>query len=91
MWVYNDAKFKDDDFGNITKLNEPTKSEDTQKIGRFGLGFNAVYNLTDVPMFVSRDVFAIFDPHTKYLGKAIRNARRPGMKISLNKDVKRLR
>ena len=91
LWVYNDAKFKDDDFVNITKLNEATKSEDTQKIGRFGLGFNAVYNLTDVPMFVSRNVFAIFDPHTKYLGKAIRNARRPGMKINLNKDVKRLR
>ena len=91
LWVYNDAKFKDDDFVNITKLNEATKAEDTQKIGRFGLGFNAVYNLTDVPMFVSRNYFAIFDPHTKYLGKAIRNARRPGMKIDLNKDVKRLR
>ena len=91
LWVYNDAKFKDDDFVNISKLNEATKAEDTQKIGRFGLGFNAVYNLTDVPMFVSRNYFAIFDPHTKYLGKAIRNARRPGMKINLNKDVKRLR
>ena len=91
LWVYNDAKFKDEDFVNITKLNEATKAEDTQKIGRFGLGFNAVYNLTDVPMFVSRNYFAIFDPHTKYLGKAIRNARRPGMKINLNKDVKRLR
>ena len=91
LWVYNDAKFKDDDFVNITKLNEATKAEDTQKIGRFGLGFNAVYNLTDVPMFVTRNYFAIFDPHTKYLGKAIRNAKRPGMKINLNKDVKRLR
>ncbi|XP_015767806.1 PREDICTED: sacsin-like [Acropora digitifera] len=67
LWVYNDAKFKDDDFVNITKLNEATKAEDTQKIGRFGLGFNAVYNLTDVPMFVSRNYFAIFDPHIKTL------------------------
>ena len=91
LWVYNDAKFKDDDFVNITKLNEATKAEDTEKIGRFGLGFNAVYNLTDVPMFVSRNYFAIFDPHTKYLGKAIRNGKRPGMKIDLIKDVKRLR
>ena len=48
-------------------------------------------NPTDVPMFVSCNYFAIFDPHTKYLGKAIRNARRPGKKINLNKDVKRLR
>ena len=89
LWVYNDATFKDEDFVNITKLNEATKAHDTAKIGRFGLGFNAVYNLTDVPMFVSRNYLAIFDPHTSFLGKAIRNIRRPGMKINLNKDVKR--
>ena len=91
LWVYNDATFKDEDFVNITKLNEATKAHDTAKIGRFGLGFNAVYNLTDVPMFVSRNYLAIFDPHTSFLGKAIRNIRRPGMKINLNKDVKRLK
>ncbi|CAH3194039.1 unnamed protein product, partial [Porites evermanni] len=91
LWVYNDATFKDEDFVNITRLNEATKAHDTAKIGRFGLGFNAVYNLTDVPMFVSRNYLAIFDPHTSFLGKAIRNIRRPGMKINLNKDVKRLK
>ena len=91
LWVFNDATFKDEDFVNITKLNEATKVRDTEKIGRFGLGFNAVYNLTDVPMFVSRNYFAVFDPHTSYLGKAIRNIRKPGMKVNLNKEVKRLR
>ena len=91
LWVYNDATFTEEDFVNITKLNEATKAHDTEKIGRFGLGFNAVYNLTDVPMFVSRNYFAIFDPHTTYLGKAIRNKRKPGMKIDLNKGVKRRR
>ena len=91
LWVYNDATFKDEDFVNITKLNEATKANDTAKIGRFGLGFNAVYNLTDVPMFLSRNYLAIFDPHTSFLGKAIRNIRRPGMKIDLNKDVKNLK
>jgi len=89
LWVYNDATFKDEDFVNITKLNEATKVHDTEKIGRFGLGFNAVYNLTDVPMFVSKNYFAIFDPHTSYLGKAI-SKRKPGIKIDLNKDVRRL-
>ena len=91
LWVYNDATFKDEDFVNITKLNETTKANDTAKIGRFGLGFNAVYNLTDVPMFVSRNYLAIFDPHTSFLGKAIKNTRRPGIKINLNKDIKRLK
>ena len=90
LWVYNDATFKDEDFVNITRLNEATKVHDTKKIGRFGLGFNAVYNLTDVPMFVSRNYFVIFDPHTTYLGNVIGNARKPGIRINLNKDVKRL-
>ena len=88
LWVYNDATFNDEDFVNIARLNEATKVYDTEKIGRFGVGFNLVYNLTDVPMFVSRNFFAVFDPHKWYLGKAIRN--KPGMKIDLNKDVTRL-
>ena len=90
LLVYNDATFKDEDFESITRLNEATKFHDTEKIGRFGLGFNAVYNLTDVPMFVSRNYFVIFDPHTTYLGNVIGNTRKPGIRIDLNKDVKRL-
>ena len=90
LWVYNDATFKDEDFVNITKLNEATKVHDTEKIGRFGLGFNAVYNLTDVPMFVSKNYFVILDPNTSHLGTAIKNPKKPGIKIDLNKDVRNL-
>ena len=86
LWVYNDAEFRDEDFANITKLNGATKQNDTEKIGKFGLGFNAVYNLTDVPMFLSRNYFVIFDPNTFYLGKMIRNKNKPGMKIDINKN-----
>ena len=91
LWVYNDAEFRDEDFTNITKLNGRTKETKTEKIGKFGLGFNAVYNLTDVPMFLSRNYFVIFDPSTLHLGKAIRNKSKPGMKIDVNKNTKRLR
>ena len=91
LWAYNDAEFRDEDFTNITKLNGATKEQETEKIGKFGLGFNAVYNLTDVPMFLSRNYFVIFDPHKFYLGKAIRNKSKPGIKINLNKNTKRLR
>ena len=72
LWVYNDATFKDEDFVNITKLNEATKVHDTEKIGKFGLGFNAVYNLTDVPMFVSKNYFVILDPNTSHLRTIIK-------------------
>ena len=92
LWVYNDAEFRDEDFANITKLNGGTKEQETEKIGKFGLGFNAVYNLTDVPMFLSRNYFVIFDPNTFYLGKAIRNKTKPGIKLDVNrKELRRYR
>ena len=91
LWVYNDAEFRNEDFENLTKLNAATKEHETEKIGKFGLGFNAVYNLTDVPMLVSRNYVAIFDPNTFYLGKAIRNKNKPGLRIDTNKNVKKLR
>jgi len=68
LWVYNNATFSDADFEAIIKLSGATKSNQTEKIGGFGLGFNSVYNLTDVPSFLSRNYVVIFDPHTTHLG-----------------------
>ncbi|KAK6186977.1 hypothetical protein SNE40_006231 [Patella caerulea] len=77
FWAYNDATFTDDDFRNITRLAGATKKDDRMKIGRFGLGFNSVYNLTDVPSFLSGETYVVFDPHTSHLGTS-------GLKINLN-------
>ncbi|ESO89577.1 hypothetical protein LOTGIDRAFT_164873 [Lottia gigantea] len=77
FWAYNDAKFTDTDYENITKLAGATKKDDQMKIGRFGLGFNSVYNLTDTPSFISGDTYVIFDPHETHLHKS-------GLKIKLN-------
>ena len=54
--------------------------------GKFGLGFNAVYNVTDVPSFVSRNNIVIFDPHTKHLGRSIKDRSKPGIKIDMQKN-----
>ena len=91
LWVYNDAEFRNEDFENIVKLNGGTKEQENEKIGKFGLGFNTVYNLTDVPMFLSRNYFVIFDPNTFYLGKAIRKKSKPGIKIDVNKNPEKKR
>ena len=91
LWVYNDAEFRNEDFENIVKLNGGTKEEENEKIGKFGLGFNTVYNLTDVPMFLSRNYFVIFDPNTFYLGKAVRKKSKPGIKIDVNKNPEKKR
>ena len=91
LWVFNDAEFRDEDFQNITKLSGGTKELHTDKIGKFGLGFNAVYNLTDVPMILSRNYFVVLDPNKLHLGKVIRDKSKPGIKIDLNKNPNRLR
>ena len=82
LWAYNNAQFSENDLKNITKLSGATKETDTTKIGKFGLGFCAVYNLTDVPSFVSGQNMVIFDPHTKYLNKAL-PGNSPGLRINL--------
>ena len=90
LWVYNNAVFTDADFENIVKLSGATKKDKLQKIGRFGLGFNAVYNLTDVPSFISRNNIVFFDPHTHHLGNVIRDKLKPGIKIDMGKQFKHM-
>jgi len=82
LWTYNDAVFTEKDFESIVKLSGASKEFITDKVGRFGLGFNVVYNLTDVPMFISSTAIAIFDPHTRHLGQLI-NSAKPGIRLNL--------
>jgi len=86
LWAYNDAVFTDDDFDSIVRLGGATKQSEPDKIGKFGLGFNAVYNVTDVPSFVTRNMLVIFDPHTTHLGRGIKDCNRPGIRINLDKN-----
>ena len=82
LWAYNNALFSNDDLRNIMKLSAATKEIDTTKIGKFGYGFCSVYNLTDVPSFISGKYIVLFDPHIKYLNKAL-PGNSPGLKINL--------
>ena len=81
LWVYNNAEFLEDDFKNITQLAGRTKESDKSKIGKFGLGFCCVYNITDVPSFVSGNSVVILDPHATHLNKAIKNKSSPGIRM----------
>ena len=90
LWVHNDSVFTKEDFENIKKLNAATKASDTTKIGKFGLGFNSVYHLTDVPCFLSGNHIVYFDPHSKYLRRAFRqknNTRGKRINLKMNKDL----
>jgi sacsin len=83
LWAYNNATFSSEDFDNLVKLSGATKEHCKTKVGRFGLGFNAVYNLTDVPSLVSANHVVFLDPHTTYLKRAIRDKSKPGIKIDI--------
>ena len=91
LWAYNDAVFTDKDFENINKLAGGTKVEDLSKIGRFGLGFNAVYHLTDVPSFISRNYLCIFDPNVNHIPNHVRDRSQPGIRVDLAKNSRPLK
>ncbi|XP_018425945.1 PREDICTED: sacsin-like [Nanorana parkeri] len=90
LWSYNNRKFTDKDFVNITRIGAATKETQAQKIGKFGLGFNTVYHITDVPAIMSRSTIIIFDPNVNHLQKHI-PSNNPGMKLDLQKNPEPLR
>ena len=68
LLVFNNRKFTDQDLEGITKLGQGGKQDIPETIGRFGIGFNVAYHVTDCPMFVSHkeggvpEHFCVFDP-----------------------------
>ncbi|NOY61602.1 MAG: hypothetical protein GXP10_00365, partial [Gammaproteobacteria bacterium] len=70
LLVFNDQTFTDDDFRSIQEIGQSGKSRTIAKTGRFGFGFNASYNITDYPGFISGDSIAFFDPHQNLIPQA---------------------
>lgn len=69
LLIYNDEKFSAEDFKSIQRIGDSLKksSESSGKIGRFGIGFNAVYHWTDLPSFVSGNHLVMLDPQARFL------------------------
>eukprot|EP00929_Paragymnodinium_shiwhaense_P112869 TRINITY_DN8112_c0_g3_i1.p1 TRINITY_DN8112_c0_g3~~TRINITY_DN8112_c0_g3_i1.p1 ORF type:complete len:4071 (+),score=984.48 TRINITY_DN8112_c0_g3_i1:367-12213(+) len=81
LWVYNDSTFSSKDFESICRLGVGGKRSASAKIGRFGLGFNSVYNFTDVPSILSDDVVLFLDPHVRHLQAMGASVQKPGIKL----------
>jgi len=79
IYVYNDSTFSERDFQNISRIGQASKLDKLITTGRFGLGFNSVFHLTDVPSFVTGDHVVYFDPHEKYVPGSTSTCR--GLKI----------
>lgn len=52
-------------------------------VGRFGIGFNSVYHLTELPAFVSAGKWCSFDPQAKFLPNV--NPSNPGKMVDYMK------
>ena len=71
LCVYNNRPFSEDDLEGIQRLGIGSKTDDPAKTGQYGIGFNAVYHLTDCPSFITNgDKLCILDPHCRYAPEA---------------------
>ena len=94
LLIFNNRKFSDEDIKGITKLGRGAKRDTPETIGRFGIGFNVAYHVTDCPMFVSHkeggqpEHFCVFDPNRNYAPLPARSP--PGRRWELTKDQGKL-
>ncbi|XP_059656455.1 uncharacterized protein LOC132303270 isoform X2 [Cornus florida] len=79
LLAYNNAEFTEDDFVSISRIGGSSKHSQAWKTGRFGVGFNSVYHLTDLPSFVSGKYVVLFDPQGVYLPNV--STANPGKRI----------
>ena len=94
LLIFNDRKFSDEDIEGIIKLGQGGKQDTPETIGRFGIGFNVAYHVTDCPMFVSHkeggqpEHFCVFDPNRTYAPLPARSP--PGRRWELTKNQGKL-
>ena len=85
LCIYNNRPFSEKDIEGISRLGRGGKGDTPDTIGRFGIGFNVAYHLTDCPSFVSFNSqgspqdYCVFDPLRKYCVSPSKNKKqRPG-------------
>ncbi|XP_062258329.1 sacsin [Platichthys flesus] len=84
LWAFNNEQFTAEDWKNIVRVGAASKETKVEKIGKFGLGFNTVYHVTDVPSILSGNSLLILDPNVTHLKKHIKHKTNPGLKLDLS-------
>ncbi|CUS15651.1 unnamed protein product [Tuber aestivum] len=69
LLVYNNKPFIEKDFESIKRIGDSGKAKDLTSTGKFGRGFNSVYNWTDNPSILSGTSLLLLDPHKKWSSK----------------------
>lgn len=90
LCIINNRNFSEQDIKGISDLGRGAKSEFVQKIGKFGIGFNVAYHVTDCPSFLScgqngvPENLCVFDPTLSYVHK--RGKKLPGRRWILSSE-----
>ncbi|PWW74714.1 hypothetical protein C7212DRAFT_211494 [Tuber magnatum] len=63
LLAFNNKPFTQKDFNSIMRIGDSGKAKDLTSTGRFGRGFNSVYNWTDSPSILSGTSLLLLDPH----------------------------
>lgn len=77
LLAYNSAVFPPKDFESLSRVGDSRKLRDGYSTGKFGRGFNSVYNWTDSPSIVSKDNLLILDAHHRW-SASFPNCTNPG-------------
>ena len=88
LLVYNDKPFSQQDIKGIQNLGEGSKADDPNKTGKYGVGFNCVYHLTDTPTFLTTvqgegKRLCALDPQCRYVPDACPEC--PGQMFDVDK------
>lgn len=86
LWAFNNETFKDEDWANIVRVGSASKENKLEKIGKFGLGFNTVYHVTDIPSILSGNHLLILDPNVTHLKTHVKQKSNPGIKLNLTEQ-----
>jgi hypothetical protein len=82
LLIISDQTFSETDLQKIQTISQGAKRDQAGKTGRFGVGFNSCYHVTDYPCFATRDRIVCFDPHKDAVAS---KERQPGRWWSLEK------
>ena len=88
LCIVNNRSFTEKDIKGISDLGRGAKTESLQKIGKFGIGFNVSYHVTDCPSFLScgenaiPENLCVFDPTMSFVHK--RGKTLPGRRWKLS-------
>jgi hypothetical protein len=74
-------ELSDGDIKRIQALGDSQKCKDFRSVGRFGVGINTLYHMSDTPVLLANQALHIFDP----LQKVVAKGNDTGKRFAVNK------